>query len=737
MAGLVGRRLGTAAAWLSDALVGSDPGLLRLRNGAVAALSVSLAVGLMVALAGLEDQPITAELLGIVLAMISSTLVRDVQRRDRMITSALLPVAAAATSTAAALLSPHAWAATAGFVVVMFLAAYIRRFEARGTAVGMIGFIAYFYTLFLHAGPAQLPRLIIAATAGIACSLLVREFVLPERDSTVLARLVPAFRARVGAVLDATRAAVGDGELTDRADMRLRVRLRRLNETAQLIEERIERTGEQRLWPGLSNEALALRVFDLELATEEVALTAARWLKRPGPADEQRRLVRLLGVLRRSVREGAGISADALSAADRLAEAAEGRPAGALVKAIQMMARTIPRVRPDAEEEEPALDSAHDEEEPDETPAKGPEAAKDEAPAGRRWPTPRPTTRQAIQTAVAGGVAIVVGNWISPDRWYWAALTAFVVFLGTSSRGETLSRGGQRLLGTLGGVLAGVLVAAPLSGHHALSLALVVVCVFLAFYLQRVNQAFLALFITVLLALMYGLIGQFSVEVLALRLEETAIGAVSGVLASYLVLPISTRGTVRDKLAEFADQLGALIDQATDVLCGDRAGDGLITAARDLDAATSALRLAARPVSHGMAGVSGRRMMRGWVRAARACDQYGRELAQVCYPLGWIAPVPAALRPGEPGQADSVEVLRAGCALVREHLELLPAALTKSVGRPTGSAVPLFDEVLTRALTDPTNRALRHALHYLIRIDQTLLAALGNRASERLDQARN
>ncbi|MBO0878508.1 MAG: hypothetical protein J2P19_34505, partial [Pseudonocardia sp.] len=185
------------AAW--DTVIGSDPGLLRLRTGAVAALSVSLAVLLLASLAAVLGKPITAVLLGIVLAMMSSTLVREVSRRDRLITSALLPVVASTSVTLAALLSPFGAVSTVVFVLVMFVAAYVRRFDARGTAVGMIGFIAYFYALFLRAGPAQLPTLIVSAVLGTACSVLAREVLWPDRDTAVLARLLPAVRARVGA----------------------------------------------------------------------------------------------------------------------------------------------------------------------------------------------------------------------------------------------------------------------------------------------------------------------------------------------------------------------------------------------------------------------------------------------------------------------------------------------------------------------------------------------------------
>ena len=72
------------------------------------------------------------------------------------------------------------------------------------------------------------------------------------------------------------------------------------------------------------------------------------------------------------------------------------------------------------------------------------------APHPRRTTRPRPTrtrprlrlsTRQALQAGVAVALSIVVGELVSPTRWYWATVAAFVVFAGTNSRGDVLSRG--------------------------------------------------------------------------------------------------------------------------------------------------------------------------------------------------------------------------------------------------------------------------------------------------------
>ena len=57
-----------------------------------------------------------------------------------------------------------------------------------------------------------------------------------------------------------------------------------------------------------------------------------------------------------------------------------------------------------------------------------------------------------MQTAVATALAIAAGDLVSPNRWYWAAFAAFVMFQGTRSQGEALVKGAQFVIGTLAGV---------------------------------------------------------------------------------------------------------------------------------------------------------------------------------------------------------------------------------------------------------------------------------------------
>lgn len=152
----------------------------------------------------------------------------------------------------------------------------------------------------------------------------------------------------------------------------------------------------------------------------------------------------------------------------------------------------------------------------------------------------RITTRQAVQATAGAGFALVVGQMVSGERWYWAVGATWWVFVNTTSRGETLVRGFRRVLGTVLGIGLGFLIAVPLAGSAVPTAVLVAVCVFGIFYTAAVSYTWMMLCVTLLAELLYGLLGVLSPGLLALRLAETGVGALGAALAVLLVLPVTT-----------------------------------------------------------------------------------------------------------------------------------------------------------------------------------------------------
>jgi hypothetical protein len=122
-------------------------------------------------------------------------------------------------------------------------------------------------------------------------------------------------------------------------------------------------------------------------------------------------------------------------------------------------------------------------------------------------------------------------------RWFWAVLTAYLLFINVRSRGETIFKGIQRLWGALAGLAVGLLVSFTFAGHPAFEAAGIFVCLFGLGYSFPIFPALSTFCVTILFGLAYSLAGAQVGTVLTLRLEETGIGVASA-LISGIVPPI-------------------------------------------------------------------------------------------------------------------------------------------------------------------------------------------------------
>jgi hypothetical protein len=240
-----------------------------------------------------------------------------------------------------------------------------------------------------------------------------------------------------------------------------------------------------------------------------------------------------------------------------------------------------------------------------------------------------PTLRQAIQISAAGILAIALGEIISADRWYWAVITAFFVFIGTSSAGETRARAWSRVTGTAFGVTAGVLLSYLVRGHEHLALAVLMLSLFVAVYANRWSFAFFTGFITIVIAMLYVALGIFYNQLLELRLVETALGAVLGGTAAALLLPISSKTVLLNVTVEALKRLNDVVKSAVDLLNGDGQADP-IDAARKFDEALQSARIQIQPLLSPSRAAAGR-VYRMRLILMTACAYYARALASLAY----------------------------------------------------------------------------------------------------------
>lgn len=672
---------------------------------------------------------------GAMAAMVSTFAVREKQRGPQAVTLALgLPVALASV-TLAALLHSHVVAGDLFFVALIFGAVYGRRFGDRGTALGLMAFQLYFVSLFVGTTVSDLPELYAAVGTAFACSAVVRFALVPETPAGTLTRLREAFRARLAQLVSAQLALLDAGpEEADRALDDVREGVARLHETALMIQGRLEE--------GTADEGTARlvqrRVADAEIAAERLGLLllTARSAERtdtltlhlpgaPVPSagrlpvrDAAQTLRRDLRALRLLVQHPGGtglaqVRNRLLSYRDEENLPDVSPAAQDVFRGIGEAARAVLGLRlalegpQDESDDTPSTTRSREELDAEDAAIDAAEETEQEELTGLR----RPTTRAAVQVAVGSSLAMVGGELLSSHRWYWAVLTCWIVFLNTSSTGEILVKGYRRLLGTLFGVVAGIVLAGLVGQHTVTAFGLVLVFVFLMFYTAPLSYTLMSFFVTAALGLLYTLLHTYSFSVLVLRVEETALGAACGIVAAALVLPVATDRRTNDLLGTVLDRLGEVTESAVDQLSGGPPVE-LLDQARELDQALADLRAATQPLTHPVTPLRARRDTARYVVALLETAAYhARSLAATAELLPTHPSIAADPRLRGAGRriAHNIEAIAAHVADERATDRVETGPSIASLLEPQAPGATRYGRV--------TDRVLRH----LQRLDESVM----------------
>jgi uncharacterized membrane protein YccC len=220
---------------------------------------------------------------------------------------------------------------------------------------------------------------------------------------------------------------------------------------------------------------------------------------------------------------------------------------------------------------------------------------------------------------MAGGMVL------SPQRWFWAVITVYVVFLNTRTRGDALYKGSHRIAGTLAGLFGGLLVAVSIEGNHIAECAIMLTAVFGIYYFYAVSYSVAIFAVTILLGMIYGMLGTPLEQLLVLRLEETAIGVVAAGLAACFVWPNLTHNQVRQSGMQVLHSLRNVVQASLAAIEGG-ACLAPIEAVRRLDRQIADLRLALVPLTAGRFIMRRARAERP-LTALLACAEAGRALA--------------------------------------------------------------------------------------------------------------
>jgi uncharacterized membrane protein YccC len=626
--------LARSLALLWDQVASIDPGLLRLLLAARGTLSVGLTVAVLFALVYVFDRPITQFAFGVVLSMVGPFVMRDPTRAQRQLTLLLLLPPAAAAVVISSLANSYPPAGEVWLLLLVFVAALLVSRHPRALALGLIAVIMTYIGLYLHLPPSTLPIQIASLGIGAAVVWIVCFVILPVRPVSTLRRTVRSVRRRAGRVL---REALEGKD--PQHSVALRQHLTRLNTAALAAEDQLALLDEP------ARTDLRLHLFELER-------TVMRLIDLISEGDVNKRHWDRVRVTAERLRRGQGVSRVA-------SPGMQSDPLRAALLAVAHASTGLDRAASRAV----AIVGA-------------PTATTPAPPGPFAW-------RPALQVTLASLVAMLGGMALSPQRWFWAVITVYVVFLNARSRGDTLYKGFHRIAGTVAGLFGGMLISTAAANNEIIICVVMLAAVFGIYYLYSVSYSVAIFCVTVLLGMVYGSLNAPLGPVLVLRFEETAIGVLAAGLAASFVWPIPTRHQVR--LSGLA-VLRSLRDVVRASLAAmDRDADPApIEAVRRLDRQIGDLRLSLVPLNAS-------RFLMGRARAERpltallACAAQARILAGVA-------------RAGASGDLASLRALGANVeARIAAMLSETPpqAEYTAPVGEgPAADALRQLDQAL-------------------------------------------
>ncbi|MGD0556445.1 MAG: FUSC family protein [Streptosporangiaceae bacterium] len=477
--------------------------------------------------------------------------------------------------------------------VVLAIGTYCRRFGPLGFIGGMLAFMGAFLGFFIqdYVTLGQFGWLTAEVLIGAAGAMVVHFTLFRPRPGTALRRMQRSYAARAREVASevAELFEVAAHSHNRQAEKRLHRQLLRLNEAALLIDAQLDNPGA--LAPGWSAATLHQRLFDAEVGLSNIARFAITLARRPLPTEVTALVRAALADIRDADLDGVLASVAALddpdtgiSQEDRLLLqrfTMSVTDFTAALRAFRLYPNGAPPDDAASFQSQVATFGGW-------LPGSAFIAGTASQERGGTGLIERirlaPYARIAIQMGVAVGGAIIAGDAMSGRRFYWAVIAAFITFMGANTAGEQLRKGFLRVVGTLVGVVAGSLLAHAVGDRVWLQIVVILVSLFLGLYLFRINYAFMTIGITVLVSQLYLELGEFSNNLLLLRLGETAVGAAIAMLTVLLVLPLHIGRVARVAARQQLEALADLVDR-----CLDRLADPASTAGSDLE-----LRAAAR-----------------------------------------------------------------------------------------------------------------------------------------------
>ncbi|NLP85300.1 hypothetical protein HF576_15740 [Microbacterium sp. CFH 90308] len=545
--------------WMRRRALFVDPGFVRLSGAARTLAAVAVAVAVVVPLAQLTgSKPVYGAVLAGLIALFASPAAVGAPAGTRRWLGIVAIVPTAAGVALGSLLPRDPVVTVVAIALVAAAAVWLRRYGTRAGGLGQLGFIAFYFSLMLGLGVANLWAGLVAAGVGLVCSWAANLLPGPSLHRR-LSSGIAAVSERTGSLLGTMLDLVSSGRHDPRLVRILRHELASLQAAAEVTAGRLDGA----VTPGLpADRALALRVriFDVQLAAENLAA-----------------LVPVVGGVALTIDQRATLSGELADAQTHLAsylprpgrDAPPASPPPPLADAPSPAGWPVDarRTRAAIAELRAAVDRLHDvghhaeaavEESTEYPDAAAAAAGGAPTTAGKGRPTVA-SGRLAVQAGISTGLALLLGSFVSTSHQYWAAMPAFSVLSG--SDGETRTKAVQRVLATLAGATVAFGLAI-LAGHSpAVAFPLLIASAFFIAFLRPIASVWTVFWQTMLLATMYDVLGTLSVETIQVRVVETAIGAIVAVVVSAVILPTRTRVRLRQGMGAVVGAARSVADE--------------------------------------------------------------------------------------------------------------------------------------------------------------------------------
>jgi uncharacterized membrane protein YccC len=645
-----------------DLFLSSDPGLSKLRLAIQSVLTIAVALGaewLFVQFTGAlqirtdaraptarlaevavanHDLLAIAMLLGAIVGLMSSVGVNDATGRGQLITLLSLPAAIISALALGIALADHRVVALVAIALVLAFGTYLRRYGPRGFLGGQLLFIGYFLGFSLHGAVSIGDVGWLAAEVGVALIVAgaVRFTLFYPRQARALERTQRSFDALARHVATLALELLGAPRLRAHRGKQIHRWLLRLNEAALMIDAQLE--DPDAVPDGHSAQLLHQRLFDIELALTNITRFAESLARQNLPTEQRSEICLALFDIVNGNDEGAKAHAAKLS---RLLRATRRAPADDenTTSVVAHRFATSVVAFADAMTEWTAIGTTEEEKVTFSSsvvlaggwlPGSAQVSNEASLEGGSRWGKRihlKRHVRNAIQIGIAAGLAVALGDLVSPQRFYWAVIAAFITFMGAHNAGEQIRKALFRVGGTVVGIGVGSLLVSAVGHHTYLSIAIILVSLFLGLYLFRISYAFLAIAITITVSQLYQQLGEFTNALLLVRLEETALGAAVAIVVVMTVLPLHTGQVLRVAMRQHVEAVGRLVHHANARLLGR--DDGFATTlrsdARAVDAAYQVVVATAQPLRRTLTGGSDEDIARA-LHLTSASRNYSRSL---------------------------------------------------------------------------------------------------------------